>query len=113
MARAVRSRSPSGSIARPAQPLAAQLAGQVRAAHPAGLLAGGSRLPSTRALAAELGVARGVVEQAFDQLVGGGLARGVARLGHVRVGRGRNRRPRRRTASPGPTPGPRAQRRHR
>ena len=36
------------------------------------ILGPGARLPSTRALAAELGVARGVVEQAFDQLVAEG-----------------------------------------
>jgi GntR family transcriptional regulator/MocR family aminotransferase len=49
-------------------PLALQVAERARALMQAGTLAAGDRLPSTRALAAELGVARGVVEQAFDQL---------------------------------------------
>ena len=49
-------------------PLPVQLAYQVRGRIRAGVLLPGDRLPSSRALAAELGVARAVVEQAFQQL---------------------------------------------
>lgn len=51
-----------------ARPLASQIADQVRAAASSGLLRAGTRLPSTRRLAADLQVARGVTEQAWDQL---------------------------------------------
>lgn len=51
-----------------ARPLGAQLAGQVRRLVLAGTLAPGDRLPSTRRLAADLGVARSVTEHAWDQL---------------------------------------------
>ncbi|MEV0953249.1 PLP-dependent aminotransferase family protein [Promicromonospora sp. NPDC050249] len=54
--------------ARP-EPLPAQLAGAVRALVTGGTLTAGDRLPSSRALAADLGVARAVVEQAYDQLL--------------------------------------------
>jgi GntR family transcriptional regulator / MocR family aminotransferase len=57
---------------RSAVPLPAQLAVGVRDLVVNGVLAGGSRLPSTRALARELQVSRGVVEQAFDQLTAEG-----------------------------------------
>jgi GntR family transcriptional regulator / MocR family aminotransferase len=53
-------------------PLPAQLAVGVRDLVVTGVLAPGSRLPSTRALARELRVSRGVVEQAFDQLTAEG-----------------------------------------
>jgi GntR family transcriptional regulator/MocR family aminotransferase len=53
-------------------PLALQLADQARRAIRTAALAPGARLPSSRALAAELGVARGVVEQAYDQLAAEG-----------------------------------------
>jgi GntR family transcriptional regulator/MocR family aminotransferase len=59
---------------RSGQPLALQIAGQVRALLQAGTLSPGDRLPSSRRLAAEVGVARGVVEQAFDQLIAEGWA---------------------------------------
>ena len=55
-----------------AVPLRAQLEGQLRDAVGSGRLAGGVRLPSTRALAAELGVSRGVVVDAYGQLVAEG-----------------------------------------
>jgi GntR family transcriptional regulator/MocR family aminotransferase len=48
--------------------LAVQLAEQVRTLVTGGAVEPGSRLPSSRALAADLGVSRGVVEQAYDQL---------------------------------------------
>ncbi|WP_285105930.1 PLP-dependent aminotransferase family protein [Promicromonospora sp. MEB111] len=52
-----------------AEPLPAQLAAAVRALVTDGTLGTGDRLPSSRALAADLGVARAVVEQAYDQLL--------------------------------------------
>ena len=57
-------------------PLARQLAAGVRDLVLAGSLAVGSRLPSTRALAADLGVSRSVTEQAYDQLVAEGWLEG-------------------------------------
>lgn len=51
-----------------ARPLGVQLADQVRRLVLAGTLAHGTRLPSTRRLAADLGVSRAVAEQAWDQL---------------------------------------------
>jgi GntR family transcriptional regulator/MocR family aminotransferase len=48
--------------------LPVQIARQVRDAVRVGALRVGDRLPSTRALADELGVSRAVVEQAYDQL---------------------------------------------
>jgi GntR family transcriptional regulator / MocR family aminotransferase len=53
-------------------PLPLQLAGQIRSLILEGVLRPGGRLPSTRALARELAVARGVVEQGFDQLTAEG-----------------------------------------
>lgn len=50
------------------RPLGLQLADQVRRLVLGGTLAPGDRLPSTRRLAADLGVARAVAEQAWDQL---------------------------------------------
>ncbi len=49
-------------------PLAAQLAGQLRSAVADGRLAAGERLTASRALAAELGVSRTVVNGAYAQL---------------------------------------------
>src|SRR3954470_1761776 len=62
-------------------PLRAQLEGQLREAVGSGRLAGGVRLPSSRALATELGVSRGVVVEAYGQLVAEGylaVRRGAA-----------------------------------
>lgn len=53
-------------------PLGVQLSTQVRDLVLAGTLVPGDRLPSTRALAADLGVARSVTEQAYDQLLAEG-----------------------------------------
>ncbi|MEZ0580100.1 PLP-dependent aminotransferase family protein [Nocardioides sp. MH1] len=53
-------------------PLGVQLSTQVRDLVLAGTLEPGDRLPSTRALAADLGVARSVTEQAYDQLLAEG-----------------------------------------
>jgi GntR family transcriptional regulator / MocR family aminotransferase len=52
--------------------LRGQLEQALRAAVRAGRLPAGSRLPSTRALAADLGVSRGLVVEAYAQLVGEG-----------------------------------------
>ncbi|KAA1417019.1 PLP-dependent aminotransferase family protein [Nocardioides humilatus] len=55
-----------------ADPLGVQLSSQVRELVLGGTLQAGDRLPSTRALAADLGVARSVTEQAYDQLLAEG-----------------------------------------
>lgn len=54
-------------------PLAAQLSDQLRQAILAGLLRPDHKLPATRRLAAELGISRGVVVRAFEQLTGEGF----------------------------------------
>ena len=68
------------------QALYQQIANRVRAAVVAGTLAPGTRLPSSRALSAQLGVARGTVDAAYAVLSGegaletrgaGGTARGT------------------------------------
>ncbi|WP_157251231.1 PLP-dependent aminotransferase family protein [Nonomuraea typhae] len=51
-----------------AEPLAAQLTGWLREAMRGGRLAPGERLPSSRGLAAQLGVSRTVVTEAYQQL---------------------------------------------
>jgi GntR family transcriptional regulator/MocR family aminotransferase len=53
-------------------PLGLQLANGVREQVLAGALRRGDRLPSSRALAADLGVSRSVTEQAYDQLLAEG-----------------------------------------
>lgn len=53
-------------------PLATQLAGRLRTLVAEAVLAPGDTLPSTRALAAHLGVARGTVVSAYDQLLAEG-----------------------------------------
>lgn len=53
-------------------PLGAQLAAQVRALVLGGALARGDRLPSSRALAADLRVSRSVTESAYEQLLAEG-----------------------------------------
>jgi GntR family transcriptional regulator / MocR family aminotransferase len=53
-------------------PLGVQLSTQVRELVLRGTLTPGDRLPSTRSLATELGVARSVTEQAYDQLLAEG-----------------------------------------
>ncbi|MCY7397153.1 MAG: winged helix-turn-helix domain-containing protein, partial [Nocardioides sp.] len=54
------------------EPLGVQLSGRVRDLLVAGTLVRGDRLPSSRALAAELGVSRSVTEQAYEQLLAEG-----------------------------------------
>jgi GntR family transcriptional regulator / MocR family aminotransferase len=71
-------------------PLHEQIERSIREAIRAGRLAAGARLPSTRALAAELGVSRGVVSEAYGQLTaegyllsGQGAPTRVARAVHL------------------------------
>jgi GntR family transcriptional regulator/MocR family aminotransferase len=59
-----------------AQPLAVQVAEGVRAATVDGVLRPGERLPSTRELAARLGVSRSVTAAAYDQLLAEGWIEG-------------------------------------
>ncbi len=59
-----------------AAPLSVQIAAAVRAAVLGGALGPGDTLPSTRGLAADLGVSRGVVVAAYEQLTGEGFATG-------------------------------------
>lgn len=61
-------------------PLYIQIANRLRGAVAGGQIAPGGRLPSARALAAQLGVARGTVDTAYDLLAGEGAiqARGSA-----------------------------------
>ena len=57
-------------------PLTIQIVGQLRTAMTDGQLAAGERLPSTRALAATLGVSRTVVTGAYAQLFAEGWIEG-------------------------------------
>jgi GntR family transcriptional regulator/MocR family aminotransferase len=68
------------------RPLAVQLADALRAATAGGALRAGDRLPSTRALAAELGVSRTVTAAAYDQLLAEGWAVGRRGAGTFVVG---------------------------
>lgn len=61
-----------------AAPLPDQVVAQLRRLLADGVLAPGDELPSTRALAAHLGVARGTVVTAYDQLVAEGWFEGAA-----------------------------------
>jgi GntR family transcriptional regulator/MocR family aminotransferase len=68
-------------LARGGAPLRAQLEAQLREGVATGRLGAGTRLPSSRALAASLGVSRGVVVEAYAQLVAEGyltVRRGAA-----------------------------------
>ena len=56
------------SIVSLAEPLRSQLERQLREAIRSGRLAAGERLPSSRAMAAELGVSRGLVLECYSQL---------------------------------------------
>nr|NLI50320.1 PLP-dependent aminotransferase family protein [Propionibacterium sp.] len=61
-----------------AEPLPAQLVAQLRGLLASGVLRPGDDLPSTRALAAHLGVARGTVVTAYEQLLAEGWFSGAA-----------------------------------
>src|SRR5690242_9485214 len=54
------------------QPLRAQLEASLREAIRSGRLRGGERLPSSRELARELGVSRGMVQECYGQLLAEG-----------------------------------------
>ncbi|MER7560230.1 PLP-dependent aminotransferase family protein [Nocardioides sp. NPDC126508] len=92
------------------EPLPAQLAGQVRSLVLSGTLGTGDRLPSSRALAADLGVSRAVTEQAYDQLTAEGwleARRGSGTYVTTTHPSGATPRPTRVTPRPtGVTPGP-------
>jgi DNA-binding transcriptional MocR family regulator len=60
-------------IDRAAGGLADQVAAELRTAIRSGRLAGGTRLPASRALASDLGMSRGVVVEAYQQLVAEGF----------------------------------------
>ncbi|MFI2209367.1 PLP-dependent aminotransferase family protein [Streptomyces sp. NPDC020141] len=62
------------------------LAGRIRRALADGRLPVGSRLPATRILAAELGVSRGVVTEAYQRLIEDGHLSGRGRNGTIAVG---------------------------
>lgn len=73
-------------------PLHAQLAEQLRGAALSGALPAGLPLPGSRTLAAELGVTRGVVADAYAELVADGtLEATVGRGTHVSAGAARTR----------------------
>ena len=56
----------------PPEALGVQLSGRIRDLVLAGTHARGDRLPSSRALAADLAVSRSVTEQAYEQLLAEG-----------------------------------------
>src|ERR1051326_4424567 len=58
------------------EPLMRQIYGQVRSAVLSGALRAGTKLPSSRAMAARLGVARASVVAAYEQLLAEGYAEG-------------------------------------
>jgi GntR family transcriptional regulator/MocR family aminotransferase len=60
-----------------------QLYDRIRAAIAGGQLAPGERLPSTRSLAAQLGVARGTVDAAYGRLMGEGYLVGRGQAGTI------------------------------
>jgi GntR family transcriptional regulator len=66
----------------PYEQIRSQVAGYVRG----GLLAPGDRLPTMRALAADLGVAVGTVARAYGELEAGGLVASRRRTGTVVIG---------------------------
>ena len=71
-----------GSPTPPFEQIRSQIAGHVRG----GLLPAGSRLPTMRALAADLGVAVGTVARAYSELESAGLVASRRRTGTVVTG---------------------------
>ncbi len=65
-----------------------QIRSQVAAYVHAGVLESGARLPTMRALAADLGVATGTVARAYTELEAGGLIASRRRTGTVVTGSG-------------------------
>jgi len=86
------------------QPLRAQLEAGLRDAIRTGRLQGGERLPSSRGLARELGVSRGLVQECYSQLLAEGYLTSQAGSA-TRVAAGA--RPALARPSPGPVPPPR------
>jgi GntR family transcriptional regulator/MocR family aminotransferase len=85
-------------------PLGVQLSGAIRELVAAGTLARGDRLPSSRALATDLGVSRSVTEHAYEQLLAEGWLEARRGSGtYVAAGGAISTTPPRR-----PTPAPRA-----
>jgi len=83
------------------QPLRSQLEAGLRDAIRSGRLRGGERLPSSRELASELGVSRGLVQECYNQLLAEGYL--TSRVGSAtRVASGARPAP----ASPPPRPVP-------
>lgn len=83
------------------QPLRSQLEAGLRDAIRSGRLRGGERLPSSRELAGELGVSRGLVQECYNQLLAEGYL--TSRVGSAtRVASGARPAP----ASPSPPPVP-------
>lgn len=64
-----------------AEPLGEQIYASLRSSIRDGTLAAGSRLPSGRTLAAQLGVSRGTIRLAYDRLVDEGLIYGAGSAG--------------------------------
>jgi GntR family transcriptional regulator/MocR family aminotransferase len=90
-------------IDRAAGGIAGQIASQLRDSVRDGRLAPGTRLPATRDLAADLSVSRGVVVEAYEQLVAEGFL--VSRVGDgTRVAPTAAPRGERRTGGPGRAP---------
>ncbi len=87
-----------------AAPLSSQVAGQIRDGVLAGTLPVGARLPSTRALATDLGVSRAVTEQAFDQLAAEGWVESRHGSGTFVAGGALARPAHRPPRAPAPTP---------
>jgi len=86
------------------QPLRSQLEAGLRDAIRSGRLQGGERLPSSRELARELGVSRGLVQEGYNQLLAEGYL--TSRVGSAtRVAAGA--RPAPAAPPPGPVPPPR------
>ncbi len=81
-------------------PLRTQLADQIREMVTSGSAAVGDRLPSSRALATDLGVSRALAEQAYDQLVAEGWLEGRHGSGTYVAASGTPRSAHRRRAAP-------------
>ncbi|MGW0761357.1 MocR-like pyridoxine biosynthesis transcription factor PdxR [Streptomyces sp. NPDC002814] len=91
----------------PARARGRSLQAALRAAVRAGRLAPGTRLPSSRDLAADLGVSRGLITEAYEQLTAEGYLRSGRGAGTWVGGAVRAARPRARDLAPRP-PGARA-----
>ena len=73
-------------------PMSRQLAASLRRVIAEGGIGAGARLPSTRVLSAELGLARSTVVGVFEQLAAEGLLARPAGLGYFVAAPGRSRR---------------------